>query len=140
MINKKILLAEDDLLDKELAINTLRSINIQNEIMHFDNGQSVIDYMSDINNVKDIGLIVLDLKMPKLTGIQVLKCLKENSLTKYIPVVILSSSKEHKDVTECYSLGANSYIVKPVDVFKYEESIKLLGKYWLSINHINFIN
>jgi CheY-like chemotaxis protein len=137
MINKKIILAEDDLLDKELAIYTLRSINIQNEILHFDNGQSALDYILETNNVKDIGLIILDLKMPKLTGIQVLKILKENIVAKHIPIVILSSSKEIKDVDECYFLGANSFIVKPVDVFKYQENIKLLGKYWLSINHIN---
>lgn len=139
MIEKKIVLAEDDLLDKELALSTFRSINIQNEILHFDNGQSALDYVLDTNNAKDIGLIILDLKMPKLTGIQVLKSLKENLNTKHIPVVIMSSSKESRDVTECYSLGANSYIVKPVDVIKYQENIKNIGAYWLRTNYVSML-
>ncbi len=137
MIKLKILLAEDDLLDKELAVASLRAMNIQNDIIHFDNGQSVLDYMLDTTNAKDVGLILLDLKMPKLTGIQVLRILKENENTKHVPVVILSSSKESRDVTECYSLGANSYIVKPVDVSAYQDAIKTLGNYWLNINFLN---
>lgn len=134
---KKIILAEDDLLDKELAINTIKSINIQNEIIHFEDGQAVLDYLSELSNANDIALILLDLKMPKLNGIQTLKIIKSNINTRNIPVVMLSSSKERNDIAECYRWGVNSYVVKPLDISVYQNNIKQLANYWYNINYFN---
>jgi two-component system, response regulator len=136
---KKILLGEDDYLDKELTVTTLKSIPILNEIVHFDNGQTVLDYIFkqgefECSDHDDPVLILLDLKLPKLDGIQVLRQIKENISVKHIPVIMLTSSKELKDVIESYGVGANSYVVKPVNKKDFEDSVRAIGFYWALIN------
>jgi two-component system response regulator len=137
---KKILLGEDDYLDKELTVTTLKSIPILNEIVHFDNGQTVLDYIfkqGEFENADhdEPGLIILDLKMPKIDGIEVLKQIKENKISKHIPVIMLTSSKELKDVIESYGVGANSYVVKPVNIKDFEDAVRTIGFYWALVNH-----
>jgi DNA-binding response OmpR family regulator len=81
------------------------------------------------------GLIILDLKMPKIDGIEVLKQIKENKISKHIPVIMLTSSKELKDVIESYGVGANSYVVKPVNIKDFEDAVRTIGFYWALVNH-----
>jgi DNA-binding response OmpR family regulator len=136
---KKILLGEDDYLDKELTVTTLKSIPILNEIVHLDNGQAVLDYIfkqGDFQHSEhdEPGLVILDLKMPKLDGIEVLKQLKKSNSSKHIPVIMLTSSKELKDVIESYGVGANSYVVKPVNIKDFEDAVRAIGFYWALIN------
>ncbi|MDX2002853.1 MAG: response regulator [Chitinophagales bacterium] len=137
----RILLAEDDLLDAELTIQTLRNIPLSNEILHFENGQLLLDYLYghgdyDGKPAHDPAMIILDLKMPKVDGLEVLRQLKEDKTKKHIPIVMLTSSKEIKDVIESYGYGANSYIVKPVDIKQFEEVVSTMGLYWAVVNHL----
>jgi len=136
----EILLVEDNLNDAELAGRVLRKNNITNELIHLKDGAEAIDFIfgtgsykgRDINNRPKV--ILLDLKMPKVDGIEVLRKIKENDLTKKIPVVILTSSKEDPDIRTCYELGANSYIVKPVEFDNFQKAVSDLGLYWLLLN------
>ena len=142
MENKQfeILLVEDNINDAELAIRALRKNNIANYIIHLKDGAAALDFIfcngqyqgRNINNIPKV--ILLDLKMPRVSGIEVLEKLKSNELTKKIPVVILTSSKEHPDLEKCYQLGANSYIVKPVDYDKFTKTVNELGIHWMMIN------
>ncbi len=137
----EILLVEDNPHDAELTLRALRKSRVANNMMHLKDGAEVIDFLfarglyegRDVNNKPKV--ILLDLKMPKVDGIDVLRAIKESDLTKNIPVVILTSSKEHPDVEKCYTLGANSYIVKPVDFEGFMRAVSELGAYWLLINH-----
>ena len=136
----EILLVEDNLNDAELAVRALRKNNITNELIHLKDGAEALDFIfgtgsykgRDINNRPKV--ILLDLKMPKVDGIEVLRKIKENDLTKKIPVVILTSSKEDPDIRTCYELGANSYIVKPVEFDNFQKAVSDLGLYWLLLN------
>ena len=135
-----ILLIEDNADDAGLTIRALRKNNFNNTLLHFNNGEDALDFIfgegqyqqRDINDMP--GLILLDLKMPKVGGIEVLKKLKADHRTRNIPVVMLTSSKEDPDIQKCYDLGANSYIVKPVNFEGFAEAIKNLGFYWLLLN------
>jgi two-component system response regulator len=136
----EILLAEDKLSDAEMTIRAIRKNKIGNSIIHVKDGKAVLDFLfgegefSGRDTSKKPKVILLDLKMPKLNGIEVLKHIKQNDLTKKIPVVVLTSSKEDPDIEQCYLLGVNSYIVKPV---LFEEFIKVvsdLGLYWILHN------
>ncbi|OGU30368.1 MAG: two-component system response regulator [Ignavibacteria bacterium GWA2_35_9] len=136
----EILLVEDNLNDAELTVRALRKNNITNELIHLKDGAEALDFIfgtgsykgRDINNRPKV--ILLDLKMPKVDGIEVLRRIKENDLTKKIPVVILTSSKEDPDIRTCYELGANSYIVKPVEFDNFQKAVSDLGLYWLLLN------
>jgi len=142
MTNSKIeiLLVEDNLNDAELTMRALRINKIANQITHLKDGAEAIDFISgtgqyegrDTNNLPKV--ILLDLKMPKVGGIEVLKTLKSEEATKSIPVVVLTSSKEDPDVRICYELGANSYIVKPVEFDNFQKAVADLGLYWLILN------
>ena len=142
MENKKfeILLVEDNSNDAELAIRALKKNNIANYIIHLKDGAIALDFIFgkgqyEGRNINDIPkVILLDLKMPKVGGLEVLEKLKSNELTKKIPVVVLTSSKEHPDVEKSYQLGANSYIVKPVDYDNFIKTVNDLGIYWMTIN------
>ncbi len=136
-VNKKtILLIEDNPDDVELTRHSLKRNNVECELVVIRDGEGALDYIvfdDERTNVMP-DLILLDLKLPKINGLEVLKHLRRNEDTKLIPVVILSTSGEERDVIESYNLGANSYIKKPIDFGKFCEVIKLLGEYWLQIN------
>ena len=136
----EILLVEDNPDDAEMTMLALRKNNIVNNLVHLRDGAEAIDFLfgsgkysgRNINNKPCV--ILLDLKMPKVDGIDVLKRIKVDEFTKKIPVVILTSSKEDPDVSKCYELGANSYIVKPVGFDSFIKAISDLGLYWLLLN------
>jgi len=136
----EILLVEDNPGDAELAIRALKKNKLGNSIIHLKDGAEALDFLFGTGqyqtrniNVKP-KLILLDLKMPKVSGIEVLQKIKGDDRTKSIPVVVLTSSKEDPDIKMCYSLGANSYIVKPVEFDNFSKAIGDLGMYWLLIN------
>ncbi len=136
----EILLVEDNKNDAELTIRALQKIKITNTIVHLNDGAKALDFLfgkgefenRDLNNRPKI--ILLDLKMPKVDGLEVLKRVKEDELTRNIPVIILTSSKENPDIEKAYSLGANSYIVKPVEFDGFSKAITEIGLYWLLLN------
>jgi two-component system, response regulator len=138
--NTEILLIEDNLNDAELAIRALRMNYPDRKITHLSDGEEALSYFfpggSDSREVgKNLPkLILLDLKLPKIDGFEVLKLVKSHPGTRLIPVVILSSSAENKDILQCFKLGANSYIVKPVDFDSYRDTIAHLGQYWMIHN------
>ncbi len=136
----EILLVEDNLNDAELTIHALRKGNIANKLFHLKDGIAALDFLygtgeftgRNINNKPK--LILLDLKMPKVDGIEVLARIKADEFTKKIPVVILTSSKEDPDMEKCYMLGANSYIVKPVEFDNFKKAVSEVGLYWMLLN------
>lgn len=136
---KRILLVEDDPKDIELTVEALGEYNLANEIAIARDGSEALDYMyrrgifasrSDGNPV----VILLDLKMPKVDGIQVLNQLKSDKNMRSVPVVILTSSREIRDLDECYKLGVNAYVVKPVRFAEFIEAVKGIGVFWALIN------
>lgn len=139
----EILLVEDNLNDAELTIRELKKNNLANDIHHAKDGEEALDFIfgtGKFSEKEDLAhrpkLILLDIKMPKVDGIEVLKAIKSNELTKTIPVVMLTSSKEDPDIKKCYELGANSYIVKPVEFEDFRNVISNIRYYWLLINEL----
>lgn len=135
--NKKveILLVEDNEYDAELTIRALKKKNLANNLVHLKDGAEAIDFLFGKQNSFDIPKVVLlDLKMPKVDGAEVLTRIRGDERTKNTPVVILTSSKEDPDIERCYSLGANSYIVKPVEFENFLDAVSNLGLYWMLIN------
>jgi two-component system, response regulator len=136
----EILLVEDDPSDAELALRALRRGNVSQGILHVHNGEEALEYLFATGKFADrnIGqvpkVIFLDLKMPKVSGLEVLQKIKADERTRSIPVVLFTSSREEKDVQDGYRLGANSYIVKPMSYEAFSESISDTGSYWLSLN------
>ena len=136
----EILLVEDNEADEELAIHALRANNLANRIHVAHDGEEALDYLFCRGNHNDRGfdkpprLVLLDLKLPKMDGLEVLRQIKNDPRTKAIPVVILTSSREERDMVDGYQLGVNSYIQKPVDFAQFREIIKQLGLYWLVVN------
>jgi len=136
----EILIVEDNPDDAELAIRALKKSHLANNVTHLIDGAEALDFLfgtgqyidRDVNNVPKV--ILLDLKMPKVNGLEVLQRIKSEPLTKMIPVVILTSSAEDPDIKRSYELGANSYIVKPVEFNNFAKIISELGMYWLVIN------
>jgi len=136
----EILLIEDNINDAELAMRALRKNNVAKHIVHLKDGVAALEFLfgtgeyegRNINNKPKV--ILLDLKMPRISGLDVLEQLTANEITKKIPVVVLTSSKEHPDVEKSYMLGANSYIVKPVDFESFRKTVNDLGIYWLQLN------
>ncbi len=135
-----IVLVEDNPHDAELTIRSLKRNKIANDIHVIPNGAEALDFFFATGKYegRDVKitpkLVILDLKLPKVDGIEILRRVKSDERTKIIPIVVLTSSKEENDVVESYKLGANSYIVKPVDFQKFAESIRDLGLYWLLLN------
>jgi two-component system response regulator len=140
MEDKVILLVEDNPDDVALTIRAFKRNNISNKVIVARDGEEALDYLlgtgiyagRDIKNLPVVTL--LDLKLPKIGGLEVLKRVRENEVTRLLPVVILTSSKEEQDLIDGYKLGANSYVRKPVDFNQFIEAIKILGLYWLLWN------
>lgn len=135
MILPKIVLVEDDPLDADLTTRELKKIPLANDVLHFVNGEAFLNFLTP-ENAEIISVILLDLKMPKVGGIEVLRALKKNPKTALIPVVILTSSLESPDIKTCYELGVNAFINKPVDLVDFQETIKAVGLFWAVINQI----
>jgi len=140
IMKKTILLAEDNPDDVLLTERAFKKSNILNELIIVRDGVEALNYLFAEGKYKERDssimpeLILLDLKMPKLDGLQVLKRIREDERTKQLPVVILTTSKEEKDIVNSYCLGANSYITKPVDFDQFIEAVNQLGLYWLVLN------
>ena len=140
MEDKIILLVEDNPDDVELTLRAFKQNNISNKVIVAKDGVEVLDYLfgkgmyagRDTKNMPVV--ILLDLKLPKINGMEVLKTLRQNEFTKLLPVVILTSSTQEQDVVNGYKLGANSYVRKPVDFTEFIQAVKSLGLYWLIWN------
>lgn len=138
--NIEIILVEDSLEDANLVIRSLKKNNLGNSIIHLKDGAEALDFIFakgeySTRKVEDKPkLILLDLKMPKVDGLKVLRAIKADARTKTIPVVIMTSSREDRDLIECYELGANSYVVKPVSFESFVQAVAELGMYWLMVN------
>lgn len=136
----EILLVEDNAADVEMTLRSLKKHHFANKVTVVRDGAEALDYLFREGKYKDLpapvslNLILLDLKLPKVNGLEVLKQLKSNKDTRLIPVVILTSSKEEPDIREAYRLGANSYIVKPVDFDQFMNAVSDIGLYWLVLN------
>jgi CheY-like chemotaxis protein len=140
MENKPILLVEDNPDDEALTLRALKKNHIGNQIIVARDGVEALDYLHGTGPHlgRDLSLqpavILLDLKLPKIDGLEVLKRIRGNSLTAMLPVVVLTSSREDQDLVRSYSLGANSYVRKPVDFNQFVEAVRQLGMYWLVLN------
>jgi len=136
----EILLVEDNPEDAEITIRALKKVNLANRLVHVEDGQEALDFLFSQGafagrvGANQPRLILLDIKMPKVDGIEVLRRVKEDATTKTIPVVIMTSSAEEKDILNTYNLGVNSYVVKPVDFNQFLKAVSELGLYWLLIN------
>jgi two-component system response regulator len=136
----EILLVEDNIEDAEMTIRALKKNNLANGLLHLKDGVEALKFIfaeGEFSNrrIEDKPrVIVLDLKMPRMGGIEVLQKLKSDERTKYIPVVVLTSSKEDPDIKRCYALGVNSYVVKPVEFEDFFKAISALGFYWMIVN------
>jgi two-component system response regulator len=141
MINQvEVLLVEDNMHDAEMTIRSLKKVNLANNLVHVRDGEEALDFIfaqgkfADRNIVNGPKVILLDIKMPKVDGIEVLRRLKSDDAAKTIPVVIMTSSKEEQDIISSYKLGVNSYVVKPVDFEGFARAVSQLGLYWLLTN------
>ena len=136
-----VLLVEDNPDDAELTIRELRRHHISNKLVHVRDGEEALDFLFATGkhaNARDYyrvpEIILLDIQLPKVNGMEVLKRIKSDDRTSAIPVVILTSSNQHPSIQACYDLGASSYIVKPLNFERFSESIRNLGYYWLLLN------
>ena len=140
-----ILLVEDNPIDVELAIRALKKNGLVNNIFVVNDGEDALDFIYCKNKYgnrkhSDIPkIILLDLKLPKVSGLEVLKIIKSDEDKKIIPVIVLTSSNQEKDMIESYKLGVNSYIQKPVDFDQFVESVKQIGMYWLLLNKLPIV-
>lgn len=138
----EVLIVEDNMSDAEMTIRALTKNHLGNRIVHLKDGAEAIDFLFAEGNYvgRNIGntpkVILLDLKMPKVNGKEVLKRIKSDDRTKKIPVVVLTSSREDPDIEECYRLGVNSYVVKPVKFEEFVKAISDLGLYWIIVNQL----
>jgi CheY-like chemotaxis protein len=138
---KRVLLVEDDPKDIELTLTALDGYNLANEVVIARDGVEALDYLYRRGTFAERPagqpvVILLDLKMPKLDGIQVLRQLKADEQMRLIPVVILTSSRESRDLEECYRLGVNAYVVKPVRFADFVEAVRQIGVFWALINEL----
>lgn len=132
----EILLVEDNPDDAGLAIRALKKHNLANHLLHLQDGEEALQFLFSERFTPMPKVILLDLKMPKVDGIEVLRRLKSDEKKRMIPVVVLTSSKEERDIVESYKLGVNAYIVKPVDFDKFVKAISEIGFFWLLLNQL----
>ena len=136
----EILLVEDNASDAEMTILALKKNNLANKLLHVKDGAAALDFIFSEGEYADkqienkLKVILLDLKMPKVSGLEVLQKIRTDERTKTIPVVVLTSSKEDPDIKKCYALQANSYVVKPVEFDEFKKAIADLGLYWMIVN------
>jgi two-component system response regulator len=130
----EILLVEDDPNDAELAIRALKKAGLANNLVHVQDGEEALHFLFNDHHHTAPKVILLDIKMPKVDGIEVLRQLKQHEHTKHIPVVIMTSSKEEQDIVTSYNLGVNSFVVKPVEFDEFARVVSQLGMYWLLVN------
>ena len=135
----RILIVDDSLKDIELTIAALTENNLTNEVVVAEDGEEALDYLYKRGKFATYGngnplIILLDIKMPKMDGLEVLKRIRCEPKFKSIPVIMVTSSREEKDLVESYNLGANSYVVKSVDIAQFKDAIKVLGQYWIVVN------
>lgn len=138
---RTILLAEDSPHDAEMAIDALREAHLANPIVHVEDGVEAIDYLFRRGKFADRpegdpAVLLLDIKMPRMDGLEVLKQLRDHETLKRMPVVILSSSREESDLARSWDLGVNAYVVKPVDVDQFFDAVRTLGKFWAVLNEV----
>ena len=131
----EILLVEDNAHDAELTLRALKQRNLANRVHLCRDGAEAIDFFDDVGAGTAPKVVLLDLKLPKIDGLELLQRLKRDARTRAIPVVVLTSSREEPDIEKAYSLGANSYIVKPVDFEAFARAVSDVGLYWLLLNH-----
>ncbi len=143
MLGRTILLVEDNADDEELTVRALRKSKVTNQLVIARDGVEALDYLFATGahigrDTADLpGLILLDLKLPKIEGLEVLRRIRADGRTRRTPVTVLTSSKEDQDVINSYDLGANSYIRKPVDFDQFTEAVRQLGLYWLMLNEVS---
>jgi two-component system response regulator len=143
MFEKTILLVEDNPDDEELTVRALKKNNVTNSLVVARDGVEALDYLfgTGAYTGRDTGalpgLVLLDLKLPKIDGLEVLRRIRADGRTRRMPVTVLTSSKEEQDVIKSYNLGANSYIRKPVDFVQFTEAVRQLGLYWLMLNEVS---
>ncbi len=136
----EVLLVEDNPHEAELTIRSLKKHNLANKLLHIDDGEEALEFIfskgryADNNSSFVPKLVLLDLKLPKVDGLEILRQIKADERTRTIPVAILTSSKEEKDIIESYKLGVNSYIVKPVNFESFTKAVAELGLYWVILN------
>ena len=136
----EVLLVEDNLSDAEMTIRALKKNNLANRLLHVKDGAEALNFLFSEGAYigrpleTTLKVILLDLKIPKVSGKEVLTKIKSNELTRKIPVVVLTSSREDPDIKECYRLGANGYVVKPLEFDDFHRAISELGLYWLIVN------
>ncbi len=135
----EILLVEDNPDDVELTLRTFRKYNVSSKIMVVEDGVEALNFLHRRGTYANRDeclpkLVLLDLKLPRVSGIEVLTDLKSDPVLRALPVVVLTSSRESRDIDRCYALGVNSYIVKPVDFVQFGEAVRHLGLYWLLLN------
>jgi len=137
MRRKSILLIEDNPDDEALTLRALRKHDLADEVVVVRDGAEALAFFYEATRAGDEHLpelVLLDLKLPKVDGLQVLKILRDDAHTRRLPVVVLSSSSEERDIVQSYDLGANSYVRKPVDFAEFSEAVRQLGIYWLCLN------
>lgn len=138
---RPILLAEDSPADAEMAMDALREANLANPIVHVEDGVDALDYLLRRGRFTDReggdpAVLLLDIKMPRMDGLEVLQKLREEPSLKRLPVVILSSSREESDLARSWDLGVNAYVVKPVDADQFFHAVKTLGRFWAVFNEV----
>lgn len=130
---KKIILAEDNLADFELTKLAFEELNLPVEIIHVGDGQELLHYL-EVAPLNEIALMLLDLNMPKVNGIEILKMMYHDEVLRKLPVIVLSSSLHESDVLTCYEYGANAYVNKPIDINDFNEIIRSIANFWIGIN------
>jgi two-component system response regulator len=139
MSRRDILLVEDSLVDAEMAMDALRDAKLANPVVHVEDGVDCLDYLYrrgawEGREAADPAVVLLDIKMPRMDGLEVLTRMRADERLRRVPVVILSSSREERDLARCWDLGVNAYVIKPVDVDQFAEAVRALGQFWAQLN------